>query len=90
MAVLPPTATKDEFRDYVTELYGPPAENEFNDLWARRVKLLSLNVSNGSGKRSVLPPEEHHLTKRERENKVVAEAKAAGRSIEKVSNSCWT
>jgi hypothetical protein len=45
---------------------------------------LGLRVITGAVARSRLPVEEQHLTLRERENKLIAEAKAQGRNIEKV------
>ena len=46
--------------------------------------MLGLRVITGAAARSRLPKDEQHLTLRERENKLVAEAKAQGRNIEKV------
>lgn len=90
MAVLPPSATFEEFRDYVTASRGAQTDLEMQDLWEWRQKLLGLSVSTGVGRRSMLPADEQDMTKRQRENKIVSEAKAAGRSIEKVSKSCWS
>ena len=48
------------------------------------VRLNSLQMSTGRGFRAMLPSDEQHLTSREREAKVVAEAQSQGRNIERV------
>ena len=84
MAVLAPDASFQEFAEYVETHKGSKTDVELEELWVWRQKLLGLRVITGSVKRSMLPPDEQHLTLRERENKLVAEAKAQGRNIEKV------
>tara|TARA_R100000808_G_C2149451_1_gene157840 strand:- start:2090 stop:2275 length:186 start_codon:yes stop_codon:yes gene_type:complete len=57
---------------------------ELDELWERRQKLLGLKFVTGVVSRSRLPLDEQHLTLNEREKKLIAEAKAQGRNIEKV------
>tara|TARA_Y100000401_G_C8140703_1_gene134733 strand:- start:160 stop:345 length:186 start_codon:yes stop_codon:yes gene_type:complete len=57
---------------------------ELDELWERRQKLLGLKFVTGAVSRSRLPLDEQHLTLNEREKKLIAEAKAQGRNIEKV------
>ena len=84
MAVLPQNASFQEFAKYVEVDKGQKTDKELEELWEWRQKLLGLRVITGAVARSRLPVEEQHLTLRERENKLVAEAKAQGRNIEKV------
>ena len=44
---------------------------------------LGVKVITGATERSMLPPDEQHLTLREREKKVIAEAQAAGIQVER-------
>tara|TARA_B100000287_G_scaffold39053_1_gene35675 strand:- start:1166 stop:1420 length:255 start_codon:yes stop_codon:yes gene_type:complete len=84
MAVLPREATFEDFRTYVQDFRGPVADAELDELWERRQKLLGLKFVTGAVSRSRLPLDEQHLTLNEREKKLIAEAKAQGRNIEKV------
>ena len=84
MAVLAPDASFKAFAEYVEAHKGPKTDLELEELWEWRQKLLGLRVITGAAARSRLPKDEQHLTLRERENKLVAEAKAQGRNIEKV------
>ena len=84
MAVLPQNASFQDFAEYVEVHKGPKTDKELEELWEWRQKLLGLRVITGAVARSRLPVEEQHLTLRERENKLIAEAKAQGRNIEKV------
>tara|TARA_R110000737_G_scaffold65152_1_gene92967 strand:+ start:399 stop:656 length:258 start_codon:yes stop_codon:yes gene_type:complete len=85
MAVLHDGATYIEFVDYVTTRRGELPENELEDLWSWHCKLQSLTFDTKKGwKALALADDEKHLTNREREQKVVAEAKAQGRNIERV------
>ena len=85
MAVLPAEATYQEFCEYVKDHKGPKTHEELLELWEWRQKLLGLRVITGKALRErALAPDEMHLTRREREQKVIAEAKAQGRNIEKV------
>ena len=84
VAVLSPDASFQEFAEYVEVHKGPKTDIELEELWEWRQKLLGLRVITGAVARSRLPADEQHLTLRERENKLVAEAKAQGRNIEKV------
>ena len=83
MAVLPDGATFAEFAEYVLARRDVPL-SELRELYARRLRLKSITVSTGEGYQSTLPPDERGLTKREREAKVLAEAKASGRNIQKL------
>ncbi len=83
MAVLPDGASFEEFAQYVLARRDVPL-SELRELYERRLRLKSITVSTGQGYESTLPPEERGLTKREREAKVFAEAKASGRNIEKL------
>jgi hypothetical protein len=52
---------------------------ELAELWEWRQKLSGIRIVTGRGYRErECPPDEHHLTLREREKKVIAEARAAG------------
>ena len=84
MAVLASAASFKEFAEYVAAHKGPKTDVELEELWEWRQKLLGLRAITGAAARSRLPEDEQHLTLRERENKLVAEAKAQGRNIEKV------
>jgi hypothetical protein len=85
MAVLHDGATYKEFVDYVTTRRGELPENELEDLWAWHCKLQSLTFDTKKGFKAVAySADEQDLTNREREQKVVAEAKAQGRNIERV------
>jgi hypothetical protein len=84
VAVLPRGATYEDFCIYVQDFRGPVSETELDELWERRQKLLGIKFVTGAVSRSRLPPDEQHLTLNERENKLIAEAKAQGRNIEKV------
>jgi|TARA_R100001530_G_scaffold63182_1_gene45432 hypothetical protein len=69
---------------YVQDFRGPVSETELDELWERRQKLHGIKFVTGAVSRSRLPLDEQHLTLNEREKKLVAEAKAQGRNIEKV------
>tara|TARA_X000001036_G_scaffold437261_2_gene482210 strand:- start:546 stop:818 length:273 start_codon:yes stop_codon:yes gene_type:complete len=84
MAVLHDGATFEEFTAYVLKRRGQVPLVELQELYERRLRLKSITVSTGEGYQSTLAMDERGLTKREREAKVVAEAKAQGRNIEKL------
>ena len=84
MAVLPREATYEDFCMYVQDFRGPVSETELDELWERRQKLLGIKFVTGAVSGSRLPLDEEHLTLNEREKKLIAEAKAQGRNIEKV------
>ena len=86
MAVLPPEATYTEFRDYIAKVRGPLSDTELLDLWEWRQKLLGIKIVTGAAARARMPADERDLTIREREQKLVAEAKAQGRNIEPVGS----
>ena len=83
MAVLAPDASFKEFAEYVETHKGPKTDLELEELWEWRQKLLGVKVITGATERSMLPPDEQHLTLREREKKVIAEAQAAGIQVER-------
>jgi hypothetical protein len=82
MAVLPPSATKEEFREYVVDLRGPLSDEEVDDLWVWRLKLQGIKFDVGVGYQASLPKEEQGLTMNEREAKIRKEATDAGLRIE--------
>jgi hypothetical protein len=84
VAVLAEGASYDEFCEYTTRVRGPLSNVELQELWSWRQKLLGVRFDTGRGYRSQLPQDEQHLTSREREAKVFAEAKSQGRNIEKL------
>jgi len=84
MAILPENVSFEEFTAYVLKRRGTVPLAELQELYDRRTRLKSVSVNNGQGLRSILPSDEQGLTIRERERKIVAEAKAQGRSIEKL------
>ena len=83
MAVLPDGATVEEFTQYVLERRGQVPLQELKELYERRLKLKSISIATGETIRAMLPREEQHLTMREREQKVLAEARAAGHTPER-------
>mgnify|MGYP001338329987 FL=1 len=85
MAVLHDGATYEEFADYVTDLRGEVPEKELEELYERHLKLKGLTFDLKRGwKALALSPDEMDLTNNQREQKIVAEAKAQGRNIERV------
>jgi len=77
--ILPTSASKKEFFAYVIEQRGAVPDDELEDLWEWRQKLHGIRVVTGRGERSQLPPEEQHMTLKEREQKVISDARAAGK-----------
>ena len=85
MAVLPRGASYEEFVEYVTDLRGEVPEEELKELYERRLKLHGITFDMKRGWKAVaLAPDEQDLTDNEREQKIVAEAKAQGRNIARV------
>ena len=85
MAILPPGASYEEFVEYVTNLRGVVPEEELEELYERHLKLKGITFDMKRGwKARALAPDEMDLTNRERERKIVEEAKAQGRNIAKV------
>ena len=85
MAILPDGASYADFVDYVTNLRGDVPEDELKELYQRHLKLKGLTFDLKRGwKALALADDEKDLTNRERERKVVAEAKAQGRNIARV------
>ena len=89
MAVLPPDATFDDFVSYTESLRGPMGSDELTDLWEWRQKLVGIRFDTGRALRSQLPPDEQHLTRKQRGAKVEQEAKAAGRNIERLPDKAY-
>ncbi len=83
MAILPDGATFEEFVDYVSERRGDVPMTELKELYERRLRLKSVSIATGETMRAMLPRDEQHLTMREREKKVLAEARAAGHTPER-------
>lgn len=77
--ILPPDATRVEFHKHVEDLRGPISDAELAELWDWRQKLLGIRIVTGRGYRErECPPDEYHLTLREREKKAISDARAAG------------
>ena len=89
MAVLPPDATFDDFVSYTESLRGPLGSDELRDLWEWRQKLVGIRFDTGRAMRAQLPPDEQHLTRKQRGAKVEQEAKAAGRNIERLPDKAY-
>jgi|TARA_R100000742_G_C4245508_1_gene64511 hypothetical protein len=83
VAVLHNGATFEEFVEYVSERRGDVPMTELKELYERRLRLKSVSIARGETIRAMLPPDEQDLTMRERENKVLAEARAAGHEPER-------
>lgn len=89
MAVLPHDATFEDFVSYTESLRGSLEPLVLKDLWEWRQKLLGIRFDTGRGFRTQLPPDEQHLTREQRGRKVEAEAKAQGRSIERLPDKAY-
>ena len=86
MAMLPHDATFEEYCED-KRLRDPDISIEsLKEGWAFREKTLSLQMYSFEGERSILPKEEKDMTLKERERKVISDAKAQGREIEYVGN----
>ena len=60
-------------------------DSELEELWEWRQKLLGLRIiTDKAWRERALAPDEMHLTRNEREQKIIMEAKSQGRNIEKV------
>jgi hypothetical protein len=85
MAILPQGASYEEFVEYVTNLRGEVPEEELKELYQRRLKLHGITFDTKRGWKAVaLSPDEQDLTDNQREQKIIAEAKAQGRNIARV------
>tara|TARA_E500000305_G_C3832202_1_gene147870 strand:+ start:239 stop:496 length:258 start_codon:yes stop_codon:yes gene_type:complete len=85
MAVLPRGASYEEFVEYVINLRGEVSEEELKELYQRRLKLHDITFDMKRGWKAVaLSPDEQDLTDNQREQKIIADAKAQGRNIERV------
>jgi hypothetical protein len=89
VAVLPHDATFEDFVSYTESLRGSLEPLVLKDLWEWRQKLLGIRFDTGRGFRTQLPPDEQHLTREQRGRKVEAEAKAQGRSIERLPDKAY-
>ena len=83
MSVLRNGATFEEIVEYVSERRGDVPMTELKELYERRLRLKSVSIDRGETIRAMLPPDEQDLTMREREKKVLAEARAAGHEPER-------
>ena len=79
MAMLPHDATFEEY--CIDKRLREPdiSPSKLKETWAFREKTLSLQMYSFEGQRSVLPKEEQDMTLKEREKKIISDAKAAGR-----------
>ena len=85
MAILPDGASYEDFVDYVTNLRGDVPEDELKELYQRHLKLKGLTFDLKRGWKAIaLADDEKDLTNHQREQKVITEAKAQGRNIERV------
>jgi len=89
VAVLPAGASYDEFCLYVRDIRGDVHDDELEDLWEWRQKLLGVRVATGRGFRAQLPVDEQHLTREQRGRKAEAEARASGRNIERLPDKAY-
>jgi hypothetical protein len=87
--VLPREATYGEFCGYVVGLRGALTRAELDELWERRQKLLGIGFATGAAFRSTLPPDEQHLSRKERGQKTMQEAQANGRNIERLPDKAY-
>ena len=84
MGILAPDASFSEFCEYVRDIREDVHDEELDDLWEWRSKLLTVKVSTGQGFRSTLPPDEQHLSREERAQKLEQQALSQGRNIERL------
>ena len=89
MAVLPAGASYDEFCTYVRGIREDVHDDELDDLWEWRQKLLGVRVATGRGFRAQMPADEQHLTRAERGRKAEAEALSQGRNIERLPDKAY-
>ncbi len=89
MAVLPAGASFEEFCSYVRDVREDVHDDELDDLWEWRQKLLGVRVVTGRGFRAQLPVDEQHLTREERGRKAESEALSQGRNIERLPDKAY-
>ena len=89
MAMLPHDATFEEYCIDKRSREPDISQEVLKEGWKFREKTLSLQMYSFEGQRSILPKEEKDMTLKERENKIISDAKAQGREIEYVGNR-WT
>lgn len=81
MTIIPKDATKEEFCSYIVGKRGTLPDDELEDLWEWHCKLNSVIMnlgSTGPAHRANLPKDEQHLSLKEREKKIIADAQANG------------
>tara|TARA_R100000458_G_C8244131_1_gene222496 strand:- start:261 stop:530 length:270 start_codon:yes stop_codon:yes gene_type:complete len=89
MAMLPHDATFEEYCEDKRSREPDISMELLKEGWAFREKTLSLQMYSFEGQRSILPKEEQDMTLKEREKKIISDAKAAGRDPVYVG-SRWT
>tara|TARA_R100000152_G_scaffold8764_1_gene3528 strand:+ start:160 stop:429 length:270 start_codon:yes stop_codon:yes gene_type:complete len=89
MAMLPHDATFEEYCEDKRSREPDISMESLKEGWAFREKTLSLQMYSFEGERSILPKEEQDMTLKEREKKIISDAKAAGRDPVYVG-SRWT
>jgi|TARA_R100001530_G_scaffold35353_1_gene27553 hypothetical protein len=89
MAILPREASYEQFCVYVVDLKGPKTQQEMDELWEWRQKLLGIRVDTGRGERETFPLDEQHLTRAERGRKTEQEALSQGRNIERLPDKAY-
>jgi len=89
VAVLPHDATFEDFVSYTESFRGSLEPLVLKDLWEWRQKLLGIRFDTGRGFRTQLPPDEQHLSREQRGQKVEAEARANGRNIERLPDKAY-
>ena len=77
--ILSSDATYPEFCSYVVEQRGSLPDDELQDLWVWRQKLLGVRMTTGRAMRALLPLDEQDLTMKQREQKLLSEARAQGK-----------
>tara|TARA_R110002153_G_scaffold148969_1_gene300365 strand:- start:1019 stop:1291 length:273 start_codon:yes stop_codon:yes gene_type:complete len=89
VTVLPAGASYNEFCSYVRDIREDVHDDELEDLWDWRQKLLGIRIDTGRGFRSQMPVDEQHLTREQRGRKAEVEAKASGRNIERLPEKAY-
>ena len=89
MAMLPHDATFEEYCEDKRSREPDISMESLKEGCAFREKTLSLQMYSFEGERSILPKEEQDMTLKEREKKIISDAKAAGRDPVYVG-SRWT
>lgn len=82
--MIPKDATFEEFCDYILGKFDELSGDELQSRWEWHRKVNGVSLSSGRGYRSQLPPEDQDLTMKQREQKTIQEALAAGHTPEYV------